>query len=155
MRHSGCRAKKRMNADKRHFVDTNVLLYVLDEKNPKKRAACQQWLERLWSDHTGRVSWQVLHEFYVNAVRKLGAPTTVARASVQTYTLWQPVETTAGLVERAWYWMDKAQLAYWDALIVAAAERSSCEILLSEDFAHGRRFGTVQVVNPFDSGWTP
>lgn len=108
-------------------------------------------MDRLWELNTGRISWQVVHEFYVNAVRKLGVPSGVARGLVQTYALWQPVESTAGLVERAWYWMDKAQLAYWDALIVAAAERSSCEVLLSEDFAHGRRFEGVLVVNPFEA----
>lgn len=141
----------RMSGARRCFVDTNVLLYVLDEKDRDKQHICRNAVDRLWAQNTGRISWQVLHEFYVNAVRKLGVPAAVARASVQTYTLWQPVEASAGLLERAWYWMDKAQLAYWDALIVAAAERSSCDVLLSEDFSHGRRFGMVVVTNPFEA----
>lgn len=133
------------------FVDTNVLLYVLDEKDRRKQRICRNSVDLLWKHNTGRISWQVLHEFYVNAVRKLGVPATVARASVQTYALWQPLEASEGLLERAWHWMDRAQLTYWDALIVAAAERCSCDVLLSEDFSHGRRFGTVVVRNPFEA----
>jgi predicted nucleic acid-binding protein len=46
--------------------------------------------------------------------------------------------------------MDAAQLSYWDALILAAAQRSGARYLLSEDFQSGRRCGDVQVLNPFD-----
>ncbi len=45
--------------------------------------------------------------------------------------------------------MDEAGIAYWDALIVAAAERGGCRLLLSEDFQQGRRFGEITVVSPF------
>ncbi len=45
--------------------------------------------------------------------------------------------------------MDTAQLSFWDALIVAAAERRGCQWLLSEDFQAGRKIGPVTVVNPF------
>lgn len=98
MRRSGFPGKSRMSDDRRHFVDTNVLLYVLDGRNSGKQKACRNWMDRLWELNTGRISWQVVHEFYVNAVRKLGVPSGVARGLVQTYALWQPVESTAGLV---------------------------------------------------------
>jgi predicted nucleic acid-binding protein len=90
----------------------------------------------------------VLHEFYVNAVRKLGTPAQKARATVDAFALWHPVDTSLGLIQRAWFWMDSAQLSYWDSLIVAAAERSGCAWLMSEDFQTGRKLGTVTVMNP-------
>jgi len=31
--------------------------------------------DKLWASGAGRISWQVLNEFYFNAVRKLGVPT--------------------------------------------------------------------------------
>lgn len=37
-----------------------------------------------------------------------------------------------------------------DALVVSSAERCECVTLLSEDLQHGRRFGPVTVVKPFD-----
>jgi hypothetical protein len=54
------------------------------------------------------------------------------------------------VVERGWYWMDRAQLAYWDGLILASAERLGCPVLLSEDFQSGRRYEGVTVINPFE-----
>ena len=45
------------------FVDTNVLLYSLDPRDPIKKARSKEWLEYLWQFGAGRLSWQVLHEF--------------------------------------------------------------------------------------------
>ena len=55
------------------------------------------------------------------------------------------------MLHRAWYWMDKAGVPYWDSLIVAAAETMNCAYLLSEDFQDRREFGGITVVNPFRS----
>jgi predicted nucleic acid-binding protein len=46
--------------------------------------------------------------------------------------------------------MDTAQLSYWDALILAAAQRCGARYLLSEDFQSGRHYGDVEVLNPFE-----
>lgn len=140
-----------MSGAERFFVDTNVLLYSLDSADPQKQATATEWLKCLWADGAGCLSWQVLNEFYVNAIRKLGAPASKARAVIETFALWRPVDPSLGLMQRAWHWMDSAQLTYWDALIVAAAERAGCACLLSEDFQAGRKLGSVTVVNPFRS----
>ena len=91
----------------------------------------------------------MLHEFYVNAGRKLRVARAPARALVESFSRWRPVDMRLGLVQRGWRWMDQAQLSYWDGLIVAAAELAGCNWLLSEDFQTGRKFGSVTVVNPF------
>lgn len=140
-----------MRAAERFFVDTNVLLYSVDPADAAKQRAARQWLKVLWENGAGCLSWQVLNEFYVNAVQKLKTPSPKARRLVEAFALWQPVETSLGLIERGWYWMDEAQLSYWDSLIVAASERAGCAWLLSEDFQEGRKFGDVAVVNPFRS----
>ncbi len=141
-----------MNAADRFFADTDLLLYSLDPSDPSKREAARRWLAALWEQGAGRLSWQVLHEFYANAVRKLGAPDARAKSTVEVFAAWRPIETSLGLIQRAWHWMDRAQLAYWDGLIVAAAERGGCAWLLSEDFQAGRKFDSVSVVNPFRAG---
>jgi predicted nucleic acid-binding protein len=137
-----------MNGGGRFFVDTNVLLYSVDSSAPEKNRLAWEWLGPLWEEGQGRVSWQVLHEFYSNAVGKLRLGRPEMRRVVRGYAEWEPVETTLVLLERAWHWMDEAQVAYWDGLIVAA-ERAGCGWLLSEDFQAGQRFGPVTVVNPF------
>jgi len=138
-----------MTAVERFFVDTNVMLYAIDSTQPAKQARAVEWLEHLWASGAGAISWQVLHEFYVNAVRKFALPPEAARQRVRLFGTWLPVDTSMGLVERAWHWSDSAQVPYWDALIVAAAEFTGARYLLSEDFASSRRFENIVVVNPF------
>ena len=138
-----------MRGGERFFVDTNVLLYAVDPAVQEKQEAARQWLACLWNTASGSVSWQVLHEFYVNAIRKIGMPLAPARGVIEAYSAWHPVENSLGLVRQAWHWMDEAGLSYWDALIVAAAERAGCAYLLSEDFQDGRVLGKLAVLNPF------
>lgn len=137
------------NTTRRFFVDTNVLLYSIDAKNVSKRIAACTWIERLWFSGTGTVSWQVLNEFYVAGKRKLGWPDELLRRDLETLVLWKPVPNSLPLLRRAWYWMDRAQVTYWDGLILGAAELSGCRYLLSEDFQAGRQYGPVTVINPF------
>lgn len=132
-----------------YFADTNLLLYSLDLQNPVKRARAAAWMDYLWASGEGRLSWQVLNEFYANAIRKPGAPAAQVRLTVRLFSRWKPTGMSMELVEHAWAWMDKAQLTWWDAMILASAERLGCAVLLSEDFQAGRRYGAVTVMNPF------
>jgi len=138
-----------MRGSERCFVDTNVLLYAVDPADPAKQRAANGWLTVLWETGLGCLSWQVLNEFYVNAVRKGRTANRKARRVVEVYATWPLVELSLGTIQRAWHWMDAAQLSYWDALIVAAAERGGCDRLLTEDLQHGQRLGALTVVNPF------
>lgn len=137
---------------RRVFVDTNVLLYFVERNDTFRQARASEWLDYLWASGAGVLSWQVLHEFYVNAVRKLGVPAEEARFLVDSLVTWRPIDTSPALLHRAWHWADAAQVHYWDSLIVAAAELGDCSILLSEDFQSDRRFGDIQVINPFTTG---
>ena len=56
------------------FTDTNILLYSVDAADALKQKAARKWLELLWDRSSGRISWQVLHEFYSNAIRKVRTP---------------------------------------------------------------------------------
>lgn len=150
MRPLASAAMRRMSADSRFFVDTDVLLYSVDAKEARKQKQARLWLAALWESGAGRLSWQVLHEFYANAVRKTGAAPTPARKTVEAFERWRPVEMNRGLIQRGWHWMDKAGVSYWDSLILAAAEQAGCSWMLSEDFQTGRAYGPVTVVNPFE-----
>jgi len=132
------------------FVDSNILLYYVDPVATDKQARCAEWLDALWMTGSGRLSWQVLHEFYWNAVKKMRLEPARARDMVENLSYWRPVDTSLGLIQRAWRWVDTSQLAYWDALILAAAERSSARYLLSEDFPADRSYADIRILNPFD-----
>jgi predicted nucleic acid-binding protein len=123
----------------------------VDTAEPVKQQRASAWIRHLWTTGTGRLSWQVLHEFYWNATRKLKLSDDLARGTVRAMSRWQPVDSSLGLIASAWEWSDRAHLPYWDGLIVAAAERCEAAYLLSEDFQAGRRFGGCTVLNPFAS----
>jgi predicted nucleic acid-binding protein len=139
-----------MRAVDRYFVDSNLLLYYVDPLDAGKQTRAAEWLEALWKTGAGCLSWQVLHEFYWNAVRKMGLEPARAREIVEDLVHWKPVDTTFGLIQKAWYWTDSAQVTHWDALILAAAQRSGARYLLSEDFQSNRYYDEILVLNPFD-----
>lgn len=41
------------------------------------------------------------------------------------------------------------KLEWFDSLILASALESGCDRLITEDFQNGRKFGKLQIVNPF------
>jgi predicted nucleic acid-binding protein len=137
------------------FVDTNVLIYAIDRADEKKHQRARQWSAELWRTRQGRVSYQVLQEFYVTVARKRPAARDEARATVRDLLAWRPVSVDGDLLDRGWALQDRYQLCFWDALIVAAAQAATCSHLLSEDLQAGQDFGGVVVVNPFMRGPGP
>jgi predicted nucleic acid-binding protein len=92
----------------------------------------------------------VLQEFYVNVTRKIKSPLTpgVARELVRDYAPWVESPIT-GTVARASEIGEIWQLSFWDGMILAAAEQSRADRLLTEDLSHGARIAGVEIVNPF------
>src|SRR5216683_1420054 len=131
------------------FVDTNVFLYALDQANPKKQQAARAWREELWKNRLGRISFQVLQEFYVKATRKWPEGRDQARAEVKDLLAWKPVTVNAAILERGWRLQDRHQLSFWDALIVAAAKSIECRYLLTEDLQTNQDLDGIIVINPF------
>ena len=133
------------------FVDTNVLLYAFDERDPDKRDRARRWLEACWRRRLGRLSSQVINEFYSNARRRFASALSAAdaRAEVRRYQLWRPWLVDQPTVETAWAVESRYGLNYWDALMIAAAQHQGCRWVLSEDLQHGLRIEQLQIVNPF------
>ena len=133
------------------FVDTNVLVSARDRAQATKHARAREWMARLWEARTGRLSHQVLTEYYVTVTAKLkpGMPPAAARADVRALLAWHPTGVSPALLERAWTLQDAHHLSWWDALIVASALATDCRTLLTEDLQDGQRFGDLEVVSPF------
>jgi predicted nucleic acid-binding protein len=133
------------------FVDTNVLVYARDASEPKKQQAAERWLRSLWAARSGRVSAQVLSEYYVVVTEKLqpGLDREQARADVRNLMAWAPMAIDRSVIEGAWIVQDRHQLSWWDSLIVSAAQMAGCSRLLTEDLEHHRLFDNVRVVDPF------
>ena len=136
------------------FVDTNVLVYAQDRAMADKHVAARNWLRALWLNRAGRISTQVMHEFYAVTTRRLRPPMTTgdARAEVARYQRWHPWLVDFATIETAWGIESRFQINYWDALMVAAAQQQGCTILLTEDLQHDQWIDKLRVVNPFVLG---
>ena len=134
-----------------YFVDTNVLVYNRDARDPTKREAAERWLRALWVAHSGRVSTQVLNEYYavVTEMHRPGIDRDEARADIRSLMSWGPIPVSHVVIQGAWTIQDRHSLSWWDSLIVSAAQVAGCTYLLTEDLAHDRLFDGVRVVDPF------
>lgn len=133
------------------FVDTNVLVYARDTRHAAKHARATEWMADLWERGEGRLSVQVLQEYFVTTTRKLrpGLHSEDARADIVDLTAWGPSHIDAQTLATAWSIEDRFGLSFWDALIVASAQATGCHTLLTEDLQHDMDFDGVRVVDPF------
>jgi predicted nucleic acid-binding protein len=138
------------------FVDTNVLLYTIDE-DPASALKRQQAQQLLLSQRWGW-SVQVAAEFFVNATSakrpfRLAVPD--AAALLENWFVF-PIQTqTPELVRAAIDIHQRFQLSYWGAAILAAAKEMGCRTVYSEDMNAGQDYDGVTVVNPFAASAAP
>jgi predicted nucleic acid-binding protein len=133
------------------FVDSNILIHAHDGDAGAKQRQAAQLLKELWESGLGRLSTQVLQEFYVNATEKIKRPLarSAAREVIRTYDPWVESRIGPATVTRASEIGENSKLSFWDSMIVAAAEQDGAERLFSEDLGHGQIIAGVRVVNPF------
>jgi predicted nucleic acid-binding protein len=134
------------------FVDTNIIAYARDSRLPDKQPIAEAWLSALARRREGRISTQVLIEYYAVATHplKLALPAAAAQADCRALQAWAPVAPDPELLDSAWALQDRHDFSWWDALIVAAALRQECTLLLSEDLQHGLVVDSrLTLVNPF------
>ncbi len=135
----------------RVFVDSNVLIYAHDLDAGEKRERASQLLVALWQGGTGVLSTQVLQEFYVNVTRKIANPLPrhQARDLVRRYAVWEVFQNDWDSIAAASELEERYQLSFWDALIVAAAQRLGASKIVTEDLSHGQSLAGVIIQNPF------
>ena len=133
----------------KYFIDTNILLYAVDEGAGAKREVARAILDRESGESQKSISTQVLQEFYAIAVRKLNFAPTRAR---ELTLLWLNLEVVRIEAEDILTAIDcsiLSQLSFWDALIVTAARKAACSVLWTEDLNHGQIIQGVRIENPF------
>lgn len=133
------------------FVDTNVIVYARDAREPAKQRLAESWLDHLWRERLGRTSFQVLSEYYVSVTRKLdpGLPAQEAWDDVNAMMAWNPRPIDRVVLERGRAIEARYRLSWWDSLVVAAAQLEGCAVLLTEDLQDGAQFDGVTVRSPF------
>jgi predicted nucleic acid-binding protein len=132
------------------FIDTNVLLYALDERVPEKQARAGAWLAALADRNLAVISPQVMNEFARSVLGKFRdidveqlldhledmVPLCLAPTSAET--------AMQGVIIHKKY-----RVSFYDAVLISSALLSGCRLFLSEDLTHDQTFGTLRIVNPF------
>ncbi len=133
------------------FLDTNILVYAHDTSDHHKRDICQQLIFEGIQTETAAISVQVLNEFFVTVTRKIKTPLppTVADKEIQLLQVMRVQEMDYNLVTSAIQIHIRNLISYWDSLIIAAAKRSRCSRIYTEDLNHGQTIDGVQIINPF------
>ena len=123
------------------FVDTNVIVYRHDARDPENRAVPDSGTSSSGPpDRKGEL--QVLQEFYAVITRKVtptASPST-ARSIVRKLMSRQPASIDPAMLERAWLLESRHLLSWRDPLIAAAAQTCGGRALLTEDLRHGYEF---------------
>ena len=131
------------------FIDTNILVYTLDQKNIVKRDMARKIVKKVVESHQPVISTQVIKEFYVVASNKLKADPIVVKNIIHNFHNMEIVNNDLDLIEQAIDISILSQLSFWDSSIIAAAEKANCEYVLSEDLNSGQNYRGIKLLNPF------
>jgi predicted nucleic acid-binding protein len=130
------------------FLDTNILVYSLDQSDAGKQEKCRGLIKSLTGKNSGVISTQVMQEFYVAATTKLGADPLLIKDILRSLERFETVAVTTMLIKDAIDCSLINRLSFWDALIVVSAESAYCETLWTEDLNHGQVIRGVRIENP-------
>lgn len=134
------------------LIDTNVLVYSYDAQAPEKRGRATELLDRLAGTGRGRLSAQILGEFFRVVTSRLRPPVPPEEAFTQVTALagaWSILPITPFVVIEAARGVRDHRLNYWDSQIWATARLHQVRVVLSEDFQEGRELEGVIFRNPF------
>lgn len=133
------------------FIDTNVLVYAHDSSAGAKQFTARTLLNRLWRERCGALSVQVLQELAVNVTAKIPRPLPASEAATVVTSLaeWRVFCPGPNDVVAALELKTRAQVSFWDAMILHSAAQLGCKVLWSEDLNAGQGYGEVTVQNPF------
>jgi predicted nucleic acid-binding protein len=129
------------------FVDTNVIIYLYSSDEPEKQLAAQ---ELILTDSTW-ISTQVISEFS-NVLRKRFNQDyqSIREAVTELTKSFQVTVITLDMIYNAFMLAERYQYSYYDSLILAAALKTGCSRLYTEDLQDGQLIdSTLTIKNPF------
>jgi predicted nucleic acid-binding protein len=136
----------------RVFFDTNVLVYCFDSSEAQKQSRAKDLIAQALNARQGVVSYQVVQEFCNVACKNQRLSLPPERILAYVKLVLQPmnhVVPSPELLEAALLIRKESGFAFYDSLVIAAAQAAQCQTLYSEDLQHGQLVGSVRVVNPF------
>src|SRR5688500_9937069 len=119
-------------------VDTNVLIYRLDRREPVKQAQARELLRQLANDAEPTfIPWQVLCEL-ANQLRRWQDQHWLTREASLRYlaafrNLFPSVMPTPAVLDHALDFTGRYSLSHWDSMLFAACIEAKVDALYTED----------------------
>jgi predicted nucleic acid-binding protein len=137
------------------LVDTNVLVYRFDPRDPRKQAIATAVLRSGLADGSIRIAHQALVEFLsvvTKPIRGFGQlldPIKAVREAEEIIDLFEILYPDESVVRAALRATTAYQLSWFDAHMWAYAQVNGLSEILSEDFQNGRLYGGIRTTDPF------
>ena len=134
-------------------VDTNILLYSIDQNEPAKQLKAQQLLQQLYTGSTGTVLlWQVLGELgqQLRRWRDQGKLTQAEFVQhIQSFRYLFPLALPIATVfDSALSLAERFSLAHWDSMLLGACQSAGVSVLYTEDMGAPIAIDGIQLINP-------
>jgi predicted nucleic acid-binding protein len=135
-------------------LDTNVLIYRLDNTDPVKQAKARALMRRLRPAATPTIlPWQVLGEF-VRQLRSWQDQGRLTRPSLLKYVAtirkaFPVVMPISDVLDEALALAGRYSLSHWDSMILGACKAVNVSTLYTEDMGAPTRYDGIDLVNPF------
>lgn len=139
------------------LIDTNILVYRFDPRDPVKQSVASETLRKGLEQGSAVLPHQAVVEFVAAVTRPCrdlaGEPLLPqADALIEAESLahqFPVLYPDADVLNTALRGCATYRFSWFDAHLWAYAECFGLSEILSEDFEHGRHYGRVRVINPF------
>jgi predicted nucleic acid-binding protein len=137
------------------LADTNVLVYSIDQRFPRKRQIATDLLREGIRSDSIRLPHQAILEFFAAVTRPdrsgvtLLTPDEARREAEELLSQFTVLYPNEAIVRAALRATAAYRLSWSDAHLWAYADHYGLSEILTEDFQHGHRYGTVRTINPF------
>ncbi len=135
-------------------LDTNVLVYRLDGREPQKQAKARQLLRQLTSDPAPTIlPWQVLGEL-MRQLRHWQDQDVITRDGLLRYVaairgMFPLVMPTPQVIDHAVELTGHYSLSHWDSMLLGACKAAAVTTLYTEDMGAPTCIAGIRLVNPF------
>lgn len=136
------------------LLDTNILVYLYDSRSPRKQEIARDVVRSAIESDQGRIPHHAIIEFVAATTRgsantRLLEFSDALREAEEIMAIFPVLYPNEAVLRTALRGTAAYGMSWIDAHLWAYAEVYGISEILSEDFQHGRLYGSVMVRNPF------